>query len=153
MKTTSRLEAAIRKLYVAFYNNTLNPECCKQCAVGNILDGTDNWKHFSEDHGSLQLNYIGTVHQNFGRTYKGYTPLELLHIEHVFLKACGYQLPLHHKNKKPEHPTDNETLFNGLCAVIEWLCELDNVANVMNYKQLFENVCLEKRKNKDAVLL
>jgi hypothetical protein len=77
MKVTSRLESAIQKLYIAFHNGTLYPECCKQCAVGNILDRKDFWKHFSEDHGSLKLNYIGTIHQNLGRRYKGYSPEEL----------------------------------------------------------------------------
>lgn len=144
MTTTPRLDAAIKKLYNAFYNNTLYPECCKQCAVGNILDRTDSWKHFSNDHGSLKLNYIGTVHQNLGRKYKGYSPLELLQIERVFLEACGYELPLHHTNKKPKHPTEDETLFKGLSAVIEFLCALDGVANVMDYKQLFEEAYISK---------
>jgi hypothetical protein len=138
MKTSLRLESAIKKLYTAFHNNTLNPECCKQCAVGNILDNTDSWKHLSDQHGSLKLNYIGKVHQTLGRKFNGYTPLELLKIEHIFLNACGFQLPLHHKNKKPLNPTDKDILFNGLSAVITYLCKLDNVSNVMDYKELFE---------------
>lgn len=138
MENTTRLEAAIKKLYIAFHNNTLNPECCRQCAVGNILDNTDNWKHLSDDHGSLVLNYVGKVHQSFGRTFNGYTPLELLHIENTFLKACGYSVPLHHKHEKPENPTDKDVLFDGLSAVITLLCQLDGVNNVMDYTKLFE---------------
>ncbi|MEW4924309.1 Na(+)-translocating NADH-quinone reductase subunit F [Algibacter sp. 2305UL17-15] len=138
MKTTPRLESALKKLYVAFHNNELNPECCKQCAVGNILDRTDSWKHLSDSHGTLELNYIGKVHQAFGRKFNGYSPLELLKIEHVFLNACGYQLPLHYKNSKPENPTDKAVLFHGLSAVIAYLCELDGVSNVMDYTKLFE---------------
>jgi hypothetical protein len=138
MKTSLRLESAIKKLYTAFHNNTLNPECCKQCAVGNILDNTDSWKHLPDQHRSLKLNYIGKVHQTLGRKFNGYTPLELLKIEHIFLNACGFQLPLHHKNKKPLNPTDKDILFNGLSAVITYLCKLDNVSNVMDYKELFE---------------
>lgn len=65
MNAPRRLERAIQKLYVAFHNNELHPECCKSCAVGNILDRTDAWKHLSDDHGSLHLNYIGNVHQAF----------------------------------------------------------------------------------------
>ncbi|WP_248723762.1 Na(+)-translocating NADH-quinone reductase subunit F [Seonamhaeicola sp. ML3] len=139
MNTSQRFESAINKLYVAFNNNTLNPECCKQCAVGNILDNTDSWKHLSDNHGSFQLNYVGKVHQSFGRTFNGYTPLELLQIEITFLKACGYQLPLHHKNKKPENPTDKSVLFNGLSKVIELLCKLDDIPNVMDYQELFNH--------------
>ena len=138
MKTSIRLEHAIKKLYIAFHNNQLNPECCKQCAVGNILDNTDSWKHLSDDHGSLELNYVGRVHQALGRRFNGYTPSELLQIESTFLKACQYELPFHHKNKKPENATDKDLLFNGLTKVVELLCSLDNVSNVMDYSKLFE---------------
>ncbi|GAB1856659.1 hypothetical protein MHTCC0001_14940 [Flavobacteriaceae bacterium MHTCC 0001] len=139
MKTTPRLESAIKKLYTAFYNDTLNPECCQQCAVGNILDNTDSWKHLSDDHGSLVLNYVGKVHQTLGRKFNGYSPLELLQIEHTFLKACGYQVPLHHKNYKPEDLTNKDLLFEGLYAVIVYLCQLDNIKNVMDYAKLFKS--------------
>ena len=139
MKTSNRFEIAIKKLYVAFHNNQLNPECCKQCAVGNILDNTDNWKHLSEHHGSLQLNYVGKVHQNLGRKFNGYTPLELLQIEATFLQACGYELPFHHKNKKPKNPTDKDILFQGLDAVVNLLCKLDNIPNVMDYTSLLKS--------------
>ncbi len=151
MKVTSRLESAIQKLYIAFHNGTLYPECCKQCAVGNILDRKDFWKHFSEDHGSLKLNYIGTIHQNLGRRYKGYSPEELLKIEHLFLKACGYELPLHFKNKKPDNPTDKDILFEGLSVVIDYLCALDGVPNVMGFKKLF--VTDSSKQNQDKLLI
>ncbi|WOD42344.1 Na(+)-translocating NADH-quinone reductase subunit F [Hwangdonia lutea] len=127
-----RLESAIKKLYTAYHNNELIPECCKQCAVGNILDKSDSWKHLSDDHGSLKLNYIGKVHQNLGRTFNGYSPLELLQIETVFLSACGYQLPLHYRNDKPKNTNNKEVLFDGLMAVIKYLCDLDGVSNVLN---------------------
>lgn len=138
MKTTHRLESAIKKLYTAFHNNTLNPECCRQCAVGNILDNRDSWKHLSDSHGSLVLNYVGKVHQTLGRQFNGYSPLELLQIEHTFLKACGFEMPLHYKNSKPKNPTDKDVLFDGLAAVIDFLCNLDGFDNVMDYTKLFE---------------
>lgn len=138
MKTTIRLDAAIKKLYIAFHKNTLNPECCKQCAVGNILDNTENWKYFSNNHGSLNLNYVGKVNQTLGKKFNGYTPQELLTIEHIFLTSCGYKLPLHHKNKRPKNLKSKSLLFEGLSAVIEYLCELDQEKNVMNYKQIFK---------------
>eukprot|EP01023_Acetabularia_acetabulum_P043738 TRINITY_DN43713_c0_g1_i1.p2 TRINITY_DN43713_c0_g1~~TRINITY_DN43713_c0_g1_i1.p2 ORF type:complete len:154 (-),score=3.64 TRINITY_DN43713_c0_g1_i1:83-544(-) len=147
METTPRFEAAIKKLYTAFHNNMLNPECCAQCAVGNILDNTSSWKHLSDYHGTLQLNYVGKVHQSFGRRFNGYTPLELLQIEITFLKACGYKLPLHHENKKPENPLDKDVLFNGLSKVIELLCNLDGISNVMDYQKLFEH----KSDNNDVI--
>lgn len=138
MQTPQRLENAIKKLYVAFHNNELHPECCKSCAVGNILDRTDAWRHLSDAHGSLDLNYIGKVHQGFGRRFNGYTPYELLQIEATFLEACGYQLPFHRNNKRPKSPKDKDILFKGLCHVVTFLCQLDHVPNVMDYTKLFE---------------
>ncbi|WP_194765757.1 Na(+)-translocating NADH-quinone reductase subunit F [Tamlana sp. I1] len=139
MKTSFRFESTIKKLYSAFHNNTLNPECCKQCAVGNILDNSDGWKHLSDHHGSLDLNYVGKVNQTLNRKFNGYSPIELLQIEHTFLEACGFKTPLHHTNFKPKNPTDKNVLFEGLSAVITLLCEMDNIPNVMSYKKLFKN--------------
>jgi hypothetical protein len=147
---SNRLEKAIEKLYVAFHNNTLHPECCKSCAVGNILDNKDSWKHLSDDHGSLQLNYLGKVHQGLGRRFNGYTPQELLQVEASFLTACDYELPFRHNHKKPKNPTDKDLLFKGLCAVISFLCKLDHVPNVMDYTKLFE---VENDKPKFALAL
>ena len=138
MKTSQRLEHALIKLYNAYHNNRLNPEDCTACAVGNILDNQDSWKHLSNEHGSLQLNYIGSVHQNLGRKFNGYTPQEILQIEKVFLDSCGFTTPLCHYNPKPQNPTSNEALFNGLVAVVELLCELDNEPNLLDFSKLFE---------------
>tara|TARA_R110001632_G_scaffold18408_5_gene57056 strand:- start:45 stop:506 length:462 start_codon:yes stop_codon:yes gene_type:complete len=138
MKTPLRLEQALIKLYTAFHNNTLDPEDCTACAVGNILDNHESWKHLSNEHGSIQLNYIGTVHQRLGRKFNGYTPQELLEIEKVFLETCGFKTPLCHYNPKPQNPRNKERLFNGLCAVVSFLCKLDNIPNVMDYSKLFE---------------
>lgn len=135
---TSRFDTAINKLYNAFNTNKLNPECCEQCAVGNILDNRDFWKHLSDSHGSLELNYVGKVHETLGRKFNGYSPSEILEIEYIFLKACGYELPFRHKNIKPKNPTDKDLLFKGLSAVIEYLCVLDNIKNIMDYKELFK---------------
>lgn len=137
MKTTVRFNKAIQKLYTAFHNNRLHPECCKSCAVGTILDQTDAWQHLSDHHGSTNLNYIGQVHQNLGRKFNGYSPLELLQIEATFLSACGYALPLHYRNKKPSNPTDKVVLFFGLSAVVSFLCKLDHIPDVMDVSKLF----------------
>lgn len=136
MKTPPRLERAITKLYRAFHENTLQPECCKHCAVGNILDNTDAWRHLATQHGDTQLSYVGVVHQRLGRTFQGYTPLQLLEIERVFLSACGFPLPLGRSRERPD--CDKETLFNGLSAVVAYLCKLEEVENVMDYSRLFE---------------
>ncbi|AOW19786.1 Na(+)-translocating NADH-quinone reductase subunit F [Urechidicola croceus] len=138
MVLSERLDNAIQKLYVAFHNDTLIPECSKQCAVGNICDNTDSWKHLTDIHGSSQLNYVGLVHQRLGRKFYGYSPIELLKIETIFLKGCGFSIPYNHKTKKPIKTTSKDILFDGLCAVISYLCELDDVDNVMDYSKLFE---------------
>ncbi|MGB5942865.1 MAG: Na(+)-translocating NADH-quinone reductase subunit F [Leeuwenhoekiella sp.] len=135
--TESRLDTAILKLYTAFHNNLLEPECCKQCAVGNIMDNTDAWKHFSDQHGSLKLNYVGRVHQALGRQFNGYSPIELLQIEAVFLKGCGYALPLRTRPRKSKNVMDKEVLFRGLAAVVPFLCQLEGVDNVMDYSNIF----------------
>jgi hypothetical protein len=138
MKTTKRLENALIKLYNAYHNNRLNPEDCTACAVGNILDNHESWKHLSDQHGSLKLSYLGSVHQNLGRKFNGYTPQELLQIEKTFLESCGFTTPLRHYNQKPINPRSNEVLFKGLCAIVALLCQLDDIDNVMDYSKIFE---------------
>ncbi|WP_411766433.1 Na(+)-translocating NADH-quinone reductase subunit F [Winogradskyella sp. A3E31] len=145
METSKRFGDAIKKLYTAFYNKTLNPECCKQCAVGNILDQNDSWKHLSDHHGTTELNYVGRVHQLMGRRFNGYTPLELLKIESVFLKACGFQIPIHYKNQKPKNPTNPDILFKGLSEVVRYLCRLDRIENVMDYTSIFKQQSTAKK--------
>lgn len=134
--TTKRFNEALKKLYVAFHNDTLNPEDCKQCAVGNILDNNDSWRHMTDLHGSNRLNYVGLVHQNLGRRFNGYSPIELLKIEASFLEGCGYRLGKTYCHK-PDYYIDQDILFNGLSAVVSTLCELDGVKNVMDCSSLF----------------
>jgi len=137
MNTSIRLENAIQKLYTAFHNDTLHPEYCHSCAVGNIMEQKDAWQHLTDAHGSLQLNYVGRVHQSFGRRFQGYTPMELLQIEAAFLKACGYTLPLQRGSKRPENPKDKDLLFDGLSAVVRYLCDLDQIPDIMDCSALF----------------
>ncbi len=138
MKMSQRLESALGKLYNAFHNDTLNPECCKQCAVGNILDGRDFWKNLSDEHGSTQLNYVGKVNEAFGKRFNGYSPSELLKIEVAFLKGCGFYLPLKRSWNKTVDRNSKDILFNGLCSVVSVLCKLDGIENVMELSKVFD---------------
>lgn len=138
MDIPKRLEQSLTKLYNAFHNNTLNPECCSACAVGNILDNHYSWKYLSDEHGSLKLSYVGKIHQQLNKKFNGYSPKELLQIEKIFLEACGFKTPLCHYNPKPINPRSKETLFKGLSVVVAYLCKLDNVVNVMDYSRIFE---------------
>lgn len=138
MNTTSkRFDGALKKLYKAFHNNTLNPEDCKQCAVGNILDNNDSWRHMTNVHGSTKLNYVGLVHQNLGRRFNDYSPMELLKIEASFLEGCGYRLGKTFCHK-PDCYKNQDILFNGLSHVVATLCELDGIKNVMDCSSLFD---------------
>lgn len=133
-----RFNDAVEKLYVAFHNNTLNPEDCKQCAVGNILDHISHWEYLTEKHGTTKLNYIGLLNQKLGRRFNGYLPLELLQIERAFLKGCGYTFSKKNRLRKPNHTINENILFDGLCEVVAELCCLDGIKNVMDCKALFQ---------------
>lgn len=138
MKTSKRFDHAISKLYEAFHNNTLNPECCKQCAVGNICYNTDTWRLLTSAHGSVELSYLGELNEAFGRKIAGYSPKEILRIEAVFLTACGYELPFTHISKKPEKPISDDLLFKGLTATVNYLCQLDGIPDIMDCSKLFD---------------
>lgn len=139
METSKRFNQAVEKLHNAFHENKLNPLSCTQCAVGTILDNNHYWKEFSNYNGTLQLNYVGLVHQRLGRKFNGFTPLELLQIEKVFLQACGYSVPLH-QYKFPNKKKNKEKLFKGLEAVIAQLCIFDNSPNVIDCTELFNTI-------------
>jgi len=138
MKFPVRLENAINKLYEAFHNDMLIPECPCRCAVGNVCDNRDFWKGFTDDHGSATLNYVGKVNELFGKKYYGYSPLELLRLEQEFLKGCGFQIPLDVRHSIPQKNVPNTVLFDGLCASVSYLCTLDKIPNVMDFGRLFD---------------
>ncbi len=138
MPSSIRFQTAVEKLYKAFHSDHLHPECYQQCAVGNICDQRDFWRHFTDDHGSNELNYVGRVHQLLGRTYQGYTPQELIEIEAAFLEGCGYSLPLRFQSKNNINPHDKNVHFEGLCAAIQKLCELDKMKDPFDISTLFD---------------
>lgn len=147
MRISGRMEQAIQKLYSAFHNGNLNPDCCLQCAVGNICDNRDFWKHFTDFHGSVKLNYVGKVNEAFGKKFNGYSPLDLLKIEAEFLAGCGYSIPIDRRGKNAEIIITKEILFQGLSKVVSFLCVLDGVPDVMDCSQLF-NYKLNDNKEK-----
>ena len=150
MRISRRMEQAIQKLYSAFHSGDLNPECCIRCAVGNICDNRDFWKHFTDFHGSVKLNYVGTVNEAFGKKFNGYSPLELLKIEAEFLAGCGYSLPIDRRGKNAKIELTQEILFQGLSRVVSFLCVLDKIPDVMDCSKLFDFVLVEdKEENKD----
>ena len=149
MLLTKRLENALDKMYTAFYKGELNPEDCKHCAVGNICDNYDSWKYFTDIHGSMRLNYLGHLNENLGRRINGYTPLELITTEAVFLKACGYKLTKNKKLLKPAEVITSEMMIKGLDAAVEFLCKLDGVSHVMDHYKKLDLSALPKENKAD----
>ena len=147
MKISGRMEQAIQKLYSAFHSDHLNPDCCLQCAVGNICDNRDYWKHFTDIHGSVKLNYVGKVNEAFGKKFNGYSPSELLKIEAEFLSGCGYSLPIDRRGKNAEITITKEILFQGLSKVVSFLCILDGISDVMDCSKLFNYEFQEDTEN------
>lgn len=133
MKTTKRFDEAVTKLYNAFHENRLIGMDCKACAVGNICNNSDEWNNITY---KFLLNY--NLEDNLNILGFGYSAYELITIEMIFL--FGYK---EYKGRKKYSNHDNtiidkEQQFKGLCAVVEYLCELDNIPNVMDYTKLFE---------------
>ena len=117
MKTTERFDNAITKLYNAFHKGELNAMDCKACAVGNICNNSDNWM----------------VYYDVPET--GYSKQELQNIEDLFMFG---NLSVSVANKWNPNIMNKETQFKALCGVVEYLCELDNIPNVMEVQSLFE---------------
>lgn len=133
MKLPIRLENAITKLYTTFHNNKLNSCNCSACAVGTMLDSYSGWSKLivTDVDSVLKLIRRRTINQNIfdPNIYKsGYSVSELAEVELRFLNNAFI-------GQKGE---TKETQFKGLCAVVEYLCELDNIPNVMDYTKLFE---------------
>ena len=133
MKTTERFDRAVKKLYTAFHEGTLNAFDCKHCAVGNIV-GTDNWDgHIAERRDGMLVEIWSydecIINLPIWCEYSGY---ELFQVEKLFLKA--------HMGRydDADQSINKEQQFKGLCAVVEYLAELDGIPNPMDYTKLFE---------------
>lgn len=126
-KLPLRLENAITKLYTAFHEGKLNALDCRACAVGNICNNIGGWSQ-----GGLNNRQFKNQHLEIAM----YSSKELSIVETLFM----YGVKNIWKEKEIWYASDNtkETQFKGLCAVVEYLCELDNIPNVMDYTKLFE---------------
>jgi hypothetical protein len=131
MKTTKRFENAVMKLYNAFHNNELDANSCTHCAVGNIC-GTNEDYWFMTSTENIKDGKLSKIESDFFRypESEDYSSKELYKIELVFLEQWRILKSDDWKNK--------EIQFKGLCAVVEYLAELDNIPNPMDYTKLFE---------------
>lgn len=140
MKTTKRFERAVTKLYTAFHNDELDAMDCHYCAVGNMCDNNGDWMF--KGRGSIGFRVIPKQFE----LITSYTSDELSDIEVIFLYGSKYSAKFF--NDKSIFSIDDNDLFTkqerkelqykGLCAVVEYLCELDNIPNLMDYTSLFE---------------
>ena len=130
-KQTKRFENAITKLYTAFHNGTLDAFDCKSCAVGNIV-GHGEWNGLG---GTVDRETLLVLHPSLQSKIddypdgNGYSGMEYENIEYVFMGAWQGLQPKGY---------DKDAQFKGLCAVIEYLAELDNIPNPMDYSKAFE---------------
>ena len=127
-----RFTRAIEKLYTAFHEGTLNAMNCKQCAVGNICNNKSDWRYIVE-YGADMFALSHDKDPKGVINEAGYSIVELMKIEKLFMygvKAIGQRHKHCHR--------DEDGQFKGLCAVVEYLCELDGIPNVMDFSKLFE---------------
>lgn len=126
MEHSNRFTKAVTKLYNAFHKgelNAMNP-CC--CAVGNMCNNSNFWT----------------------KEKTGYSIEELYRIEDIFMFGKrGDSDP-----EKTFQPKYNENVFKSLCEVIEYLCELECIPNVMDYSKLFETENSEPKYKLESVL-
>lgn len=145
-KTTNRFDDAVTKLYTAYHNNTLDAMDCKHCAVGNLCNNSDAWIGCMLGFG--RVGSINRINPSF-KNITNYSNQELATIELVFLYGI--------KDNTKEHVFKNvisndevkaglfskteqkELQFKGLCAVIEYLAELDGIENPFNFDKLFND--------------
>lgn len=133
MKHSERFENAVSKLYNAFHEGRLKGMDCEACAVGNICDNNGDWRYMPYYGMSNSWNreiYLETVKKT------GYSDDELVNIERLFMYGVR-EGSFKHKWKNNETDETTETQFQGLCAVVEYLCELEGIENIMDYQSLF----------------
>lgn len=103
------------------------------CAVGSMCDNTTEWSRFRKDGWHTGAEYhripgdhlINEAEESVKKS--GYSSIELVEVERIFLESFkdgGYR--------------DKDKQFNGLCAVVEYLCGLEEIPNIMDYTKLFE---------------
>lgn len=85
------------------------------CAAGTICNGNADWNWIK----------IGLNGNPYVIDDTGYTLKELLIVERLFMAETI-------------RGETRDTQFDGLCKVVEYLCLLDELPDVMEYKSLFE---------------
>lgn len=147
MQTSKRFTNAVTKLYNAFHKGELTYFSCHRCAVGNMCDNRAEWsdvfagiEHPNHIESEIRLDaYKGVAKRVINKT--GYSVRELAMVETTFYNA----------SLNEDRRIDERLYFNGLCAVVEYLCELEGIPNVMDYKALFETKADQPKHKLEAV--
>ena len=136
---TTRFENAIRKLIHAFFNDELIATCCRYCPVGNICggDGWTNivWSHPDHTHfGGNNLSLQFAIEHNPKAleliTKTGYSVRDIVLVENAFMGVVDRLVDL-------GSFTEIEINYQGICAVIDVLCEIEGYDSE-EYKPYFE---------------
>jgi hypothetical protein len=132
-KHSERFTNAVTKLYNDFHKGKLNAFDCEACAVGSICDNSSSWANYywmtDTSGGVLRQTFFEDKTEKVLHT--NYSVEELSNLELIFLNS--FELSSKDRNGK-----DKEQQFKGLCAVVEYLCELEGIPNIMDYTSLFE---------------
>lgn len=119
-KHSERFTNAVTKLYNAFHKGELNAMDCTKCAVGNMCNNSN--------HRALKYEAPAT----------GYSPKELMDIENIFMFGAKSLANIKWYAFSVNSSKANNKVFEALCAVVEYLCELEGIPNIMDYTSLFE---------------
>ncbi len=150
MKTPERFNRALKALVKGYFDGTLEKGDCSMCAVGNMVGLADDcftlpkWRYvFVTNEKGYQhfdlSNYRDGAKDQIDST--GYTPFELARVEKAFESSTeirGFSYPLH-----TDQAIDQDQL-NGLMAVVDVLCEIDNITDPRPYREMFEGKELSK---------
>jgi len=132
--STNRFQNAVNKLIKSFFNETLTKGKCTRCAVGNIC-GSWEWSVLFEtdpntnEQDTSGLNRSKFMPEQFETALKqiydtNYTPEELAKVEYVFETNTKIAY-LDYEYNQCTHEEFIQDQFNGLCAVIDVLCEFE----------------------------
>lgn len=157
MKTPERFDNAIKALVQAFFDETLAKGNCAACAVGNMVAsawgqkvGSDlrevacgpinnsSWNNLFTTSDGVQfkgLSFINSDDDGELAIYPtGYSAEELAKVEYAFETNTSLEWRHYRVSHKSEIMEDQ---FKGLMAVVDVLCEIDNIDPVP-YKKMFE---------------
>ena len=119
-----RFERAINKLQRAFFDGEIEKGCVKTCVMGILCNGDHEWVFFLPDmyEGLDSLKKANESIQETGYKWEGeLEKVEKAFGENAFIYYYAYKL-----YAREEIDSD---LFNGLMAVVDVLCDIDNLSD------------------------